>query len=223
MRRWSVPFFLLAEGMLYLAFLFLDQFMPQVNTNLLKYGGIILCVLMSLLLVRQGGDKLVAWALVLTLGADTFLLLLDRWYLVGILLFYAVQVLYLFRLLRVTGRPMLLGRMVLFAALLLLLTKLDAFTSITAAVSLYMSQFCFNVFQSLGLRGRDGKLFSWGLLLYFCCDLCVGIYNGAALFPETLVRLAGMGMWLFYLPGQVLITLSGRSHLQGEFDDAQTK
>ena len=223
MRRWSVPVFLLAEGALYLAFLFLDQFMPQVNTNLLKYTGIILCVLMSLLLAWQGGDKLVAWALALTLGADTFLLLLDRWYLAGILLFYAVQILYLFRLLRVTGRPMLLGRMVLFAALLGILLKLDAFTSVTAAAALYISHFFFNVFQSLGLRGRDGKLFSWGLLLYFCCDLCVGIYNGAALFPGALVQFAGIGMWLFYLPGQVLITLSGRTHLQGEFDYAKTK
>lgn len=218
-----MPVFLVAEGALYLAFLFLDQFMPQVNTNLLKYSGIILCVLMSLLTARYGGDKLVAWALVLTLGADTFLLLLDRWYLAGILLFYAVQILYLFRLVRAGGRPMLLGRMVLFAAALLALVELGAFTSITAAAALYISHFFFNVFQSLSLRGRDGKLFSWGLLLYFCCDLCVGLYNAAVLFPEPLVRFAGMGMWLFYLPGQVLITLSSRSYLQGGSDHAQTK
>lgn len=224
MRRWSIPVFLLAEGVLYAALLFADLVLPGVNSTWLKYSGILLCFLLSLLASFHHGDKLVAWAMVLTLGADTFLLLLDRWYLAGILLFYGVQVIYLLRLAQVNGGcPMLLARMLLFSALLLLLLRLDAFTPITAAAALYIAHFFVNVLQSLSLRERGGRLFSWGLLLYFCCDICVGIYNTPALFPAPIYSAAGIGMWLFYLPGQVLITLSGLKPLQGEICHDQTK
>ena len=57
-------------------------------------------------------------------------------------------------------------------------------------------------------RGR-GRLFVLGLVLFFCCDLCVGVHNAPGLFPAGLTAFARVGMWLFYLPAQVLITLSG--------------
>lgn len=46
------------------------------------------------------------------------------------------------------------------------------------------------------------------------CDLCVGLHNLAAFLPVVdtgpLFSFAQVGMWLFYLPSQVLITLSVR-------------
>lgn len=57
-------------------------------------------------------------------------------------------------------------------------------------------------------------LFLIGLILFFLCDMMVGIYNMSGYFTfssETyrfLLQISGIGMWMFYLPGQVMITLS---------------
>ena len=40
--------------------------------------------------------------------------------------------------------------------------------------------------------------------------MCVGVHNQPELFPGWLAAFAQVGMWLFYLPGQVLLVLSGR-------------
>ena len=49
-----------------------------------------------------------------------------------------------------------------------------------------------------------------GLWLFLLCDVCVGVHNQPELFPGWLAAFAQVGMWLFYLPGQVLLVLSGR-------------
>lgn len=210
LRRWSVPAFLVLEAALYLLFLYLDLFRSGAGTVGPKYAAIALCCAMSLAGALRGGDRLVAWAMALTLGADTLLLLLNRWYLAGILLFYGVQVLYLFRICKANGgKALLIPRMLLFVALLCLLIQMESFTPLTAAAALYITHFLLNTLQSLALRSAWGKLFSMGLILYFCCDLCVGIFQAPQLFPPMLYAFARVGMWLFYLPGQVLIVLSG--------------
>mgnify|MGYP000261717576 CR=1 FL=1 len=40
------------------------------------------------------------------------------------------------------------------------------------------------------------------------CDVCVGLFQYAWLLPAA-AGFARVGMWMFYLPAQVLITLSG--------------
>ena len=52
-----------------------------------------------------------------------------------------------------------------------------------------------------------GRLFAVGLTLFVGCDVCVGLFN--ALPPGSPpYSAASVGMWFFYLPSQVLITLS---------------
>lgn len=210
LRRWGALAFLLAEGALYLAFLSCDLFRPQISTVGMKYAAILLCFGMALWGALRGGDPLVALALVLTVGADTFLLLLDRSYLAGVLLFYGVQLVYLMRLKRrLKGDASPLLRWGLLGAVLLLLWRMGALSPLNAVTALYISRFFCNLLQSRKWKGRSGRLFFWGLLLYFLCDLCVGLCNSAQPVPEELYRLTGVGMWFFYLPGQVLIVLSG--------------
>lgn len=57
-------------------------------------------------------------------------------------------------------------------------------------------------------------LFAWGLSLFVCCDVCVGLWNLSVPLPPALLEFARVGMWLFYLPSQVLIVLS--QCLEGE-------
>lgn len=212
-QRRAAGAFLLLEGALYAAFLTLDLFFPARDSRYLKYTAIALCLAYALFLVRRGGDGAVALALALTLGADTFLLLLDRWYLVGVLLFFAVQVVYFFRLAPLARRGGLPGAAAALALLLLLLLRLDLLDVLTGAAAVYITLFAWNVARSLRWRTRMGRLFTAGLCLYFLCDLCVGVHNAPMLFPAPLRAFADVGMWLFYLPGQACITLSAKGRI----------
>ena len=130
--------------------------------------------------------------------------------LLGILLFYGVQVAYMVRICKANGGyALLIPRFLLFSLLLVALYQLELFTPETAAAALYFSHFLFNALLSLSLRDAGGRLFSLGLLLYLMCDMLVAVSQFPSLFPAPLSSVAQVGMWLFYLPGQVLIVLSG--------------
>ena len=72
---------------------------------------------------------------------------------------------------------------------------------------LYFSQLLSNTILAWTQNGRRRRVFAAGLTLFVGCDLCVGLFNtlpeSAPLYPAVSV-----GMWFFYLPSQVLITLS---------------
>ena len=149
-----------------------------------------------------------------TLLADLFLLVLNRWYLAGVSAFCVVQLLYLARLHRAGSRPLalrLLLRAALAGALLAAAGALGGLTPLTGLTLLYFSQLVANAFASLSL-GRRGRGFSLGLFLFIGCDVCVGLRNLSAALPGMVplpfLPLVQVGMWLFYLPSQVLISLS---------------
>lgn len=210
LRYPSAALFLGLQGVLYLIFLSGDLTGAGVQTVPVKYASILLCLLFSLGWSLGGGDKLVSAALAFTLGADTFLLLLNSRYFLGVLLFCAVQGLYLLRIVqRNGGRSLWLPRLGLFLLALALLARLGLLSPLNAVSLFYFTNFLCNVLQSWSLRGRRLRLFAAGLSLFLCCDLCVGVFNQPGLFPQGLYSFAQVGMWLFYLPAQVLIALSG--------------
>lgn len=209
-KRRSVKWFLLAQLAAYLCFLYMDLFRGGAGSAPVKYAAIALCVLFSLYGAAQGGEWLVTAALALTLGADTFLLLLDTRYLTGVLLFCAVQGLYLIRVLKANGGHALwLLRLGLLIGALCLLRWLESFSPLNVAAVFYFTAFLMNTVQSLSLGGKRLRLFSLGLVLFLCCDLCVGAFQAPGLVPGGVYSFTRVGMWLFYLPAQVLITLSG--------------
>ena len=94
------------------------------------------------------------------------------------------------------------------------------------AVFLAMEAVLYAAFLTLDLTGRGGAaipikyggillclgfaaLCALGLTLFVGCDACVGLFNAlpahSPLYPAVSV-----GMWLFYLPSQVLIALSAK-------------
>jgi hypothetical protein len=193
--------FLALEGLLYAAFLTLDLTGRGSQTILLKYAGILLCLIYALLLTLRGGDRLVLFALLFTAGADFFLLRNVR-LILGLCLFLVVQTLYLLRLRR-DGTP---GGYWLRIALALIMglavTALGMLSLLNLLVALYFSQLLSNTV--LAWRARKW-VFAVGLSLFVCCDICVGLYN-----LGLLHSFAAVGMWLFYLPSQVLIVLSAK-------------
>lgn len=201
--------FLAAETLVYLLFLTMDIWVGG-DTNPLKYASILLCLAFALYgALAWGGEPLVCLALCLTAWADWYLLMRNRDYALGVAIFCGVQLCYLIRLRRESGGRSWWGaRLVLALAALAGLAALRQLTALNALVAVYFTGFLCNAGLSLTLRGRRMRLFALGLVLFLCCDLWVGVFNAPELLPAGFYAFARVGMWLFYLPAQVLIVLS---------------
>ena len=206
--------FVLVQGCLYAAFLTLDLALPGSGWDVpLKYLSILLCFLFVLRTGRGPDRALMGTALGFTLLADLFLLVLNAWYLAGVASFCVVQLLYLARILRT--RPgaiplrLALRALVTWAALTAVWI-LSALEPLTCLSLFYFAQLVCNAGDALTLGSRY-RLFALGLLLFIGCDLCVGLQNLSAWLPQApapLLAFSRVGMWLFYLPSQVLLALS---------------
>ena len=207
MEKRYVKTFIAVQAVLYASFLWLDM-SGAGGSKWIKYASIVLCLGFSAFLSARGGEKLVTAAMGFTLAADTFLLLLDTAYVAGVALFCAVQALYFVRIYRLNGRRAWLpARLALLLAATAALWMADMLSPLNLLAALYFTAFVCNAAQSLSVKNAP---FSVGLMLFLCCDICVGVHNAPELFPAGLVSFTDIGMWLFYLPSQVLITLSGR-------------
>ena len=200
--------FLAVEGGLYAAFLALDLTGRSGFAVPVKYGGVQLCLLFALLRALRGGDRLVPLALALTAGADWFLLVRNDHYPVGVALFLCVQTVYYLRLRR-SGAPTawpLRAGLALGAGLALYGLRLASPLNLLAG--LYFSQLLSNTVLAWTQKGQPWRVFAAGLTLFVGCDLCVGLFNVLPA-DHPLYSAVSVGMWLFYLPSQVLIVLSG--------------
>ena len=195
--------FLAAEGLLYALFLVLDLTGRGSLTIPVKYGGILLCLAFSL----PGGDRLVPLALAVTACADWFLLVRNDHYALGVALFLCVQAVYLLRLRRAGVGSAWPLRAALALGAGLGLCALGPASLLNLLAALYFSQLLANTALAWTLRGTYRRSFALGLTLFVGCDICVGLFN---VLPGSspLYSAASVGMWLFYLPSQVLIALS---------------
>lgn len=199
--------FLAVEGCCYAAFALLDLTGRGGVTVPIKYGGILLCLAFGLLCAVRGGDRLVPAALALTAGADWFLLVRNDRYAAGVALFLCVQAVYLLRLRRAGAGwawPLRAG-LALGAGLAVCALRMASPLNLLAA--LYYTQLLSNTALAWTGHGRRWRRFALSLTLFVGCDTCVGLFNTL---PPTspLYSAAAVAVWLFYLPSQVLITLS---------------
>jgi len=194
--------FLALEILLYAAFLALDLTGRGDHTIWLKYSGILLCLVYALLWALRGGDRLVLPALLFTAGADWFLLVRNSHLELGLVLFLVVQTLYLIRLRRMGAGSHFLLRSTLALILGAAVFAFDLVSPLNLLVALYFSQLVSSTLLAWSVRRW---IFAAGLTLFVCCDLCVGMFN-----LGILRAFSSVGMWLFYLPSQVLIVLSAK-------------
>lgn len=203
--------FLAVEGLLYVSFLNQDLAGYGEDTVPVKYAGVLLCLAFSLLCAARGGDRLVPAALALTAGADWFLLVRNDHYALGVALFLCVQGVYFVRLRR-AGAPAaypLRSGLALGAGLAVCAAGMAVGQAapLNLLAALYFSQLLSNTVLAWRLKGRRWRRFALGLTLFAGCDVCVGLFNALPA-ASPLYPAASVGMWLFYLPSQVLIALS---------------
>lgn len=208
MRRSILKITIAAEIALYTAFLIGDLTLAY-DTTWLKYAAICLIALAALLNCAPGDRNLMAAALCLTALADLFLLVLDRQYALGILLFVIVQLLYALRLTRLHNGSPQRASLIRSPALLIFLAVWLSVDLTSALAAGYITLFAVNLLHAVrcaaASRDRCTILFALGLGLFFCCDLCVGLFQISS---GAVWSFARVGMWAFYLPGQILILCS---------------
>lgn len=187
--------FIIIESILYLAFLTID--LLNGDSTWLKFTGIVLCFAYTL----KNAKKIRAVAMFFTLIADTCLLVINDYYEIGIAVFIIVQLLYshfLGNIDKAFYSRMLIFRFIVVALMTALLIFNKKITIMNELIVLYFSNILIN---TLHAYLSDQKALAIGFTLFVLCDICVGLYN-----INAANSIAAFGMWLFYLPSQVLIT-----------------
>lgn len=209
MKKTTSWIFIIVEAILFCTFVTMD-IMRIDGENIVKYIAIALVGLMGL---RAGKDKdnvVVTAALLFTMLADVFLILIGN-LMIGVGVFICVQTCYTIRFSFMSGKPLvgeLLKRLVPGAILGTLAWK---FVSPEVGIIVaYSCSFAVNFAHGFELHilkpSARHLRFAIGLFLFACCDACVGITNlRPGFLTEQMIRNAEVMTWIFYLPSQILI------------------
>ena len=188
--------YLLAQLIIYISFLIID-FFNLGNSTYLKYSSIIINLVLALILTikHKKINLFFLLGLLFTLFTDTFLLVLDSYYTIGLMC------------------PQLIIRVSLFTLCLiigLIISQTEVFLSISYICSMILT--ILSLIFDVDLN-KGKKILLWGLILFLLCDINVGLFNLGYYFnlsyeiTSFLENISTNLMWFFYLPSQVLITL----------------
>ena len=185
--------FILLETIIYITFMYADYF-NLFDTTVLKYLGIILCLLYCLLNKKIYG--IISFSF--TLIADYFLLVKLDNYPLGILSFIVVQIIYAIYTNTLVKKSCLLFRVCVPLLLVLIIKPKDLTTTLSL---IYFPQLVITALASI--KYTKNRLLTIGLILFVGCDICVGLHN-----LDLYSKWYALGQWFFYLPSQVLIALA---------------
>lgn len=235
-RLLIVKFILCLEIVIYCSFIYLD-FITQyrsVYSTALKYIGIILCLIMSFIIDERGHDKedtkLLQLAFCFTAAADLCLVVLD-YNALGMFLFCFVQMIYIVRHRRGIKKKyklyIIIVTIILITSVCKLVTSNMGITnleynrineklimigcvySVLLTCSLYTA---WKTFNGNFYPRYSCVLISIGMTLFFLCDINVaisGIASNIIVKGIDVESFSKFLVWIFYLPSQVLLALSG--------------
>ena len=205
---------------IYLSFLTADLFFAGLGhfSVLMKYLSILLCLATALVLNRGPWNKrdsaLLISALSLTCISDLFLLLLNRT-VPGLLTFCIVHLVYIRRYRASAFLPTAAIVALALAGCLTAEFLIGGFPIKYVLSGLYgvllLSVTIFGFTAPLPRVNR--QLVNIGMVLFLLCDIHVALFNILAA-SDPYYPFASFFMWLFYLPAQVSLALSGYSYTE---------
>lgn len=213
--------FLITQAALFTAFLIFDfNGVNAKQSNALKYCAVLICLITSALQIYfyKTDGITVALAQFFTAVSDTFLVLYEN-YEIGVTVFIFAQIVYFIRIYLTSGKNPLYSfilRIVAIVAACIGINFLGAASYLTAVAAIYFVNLLANFAESfcLIIKSRKYILFTVGLFLFICCDVCIGVTQlKHVLNVQMSATVYGLLMnliWVFYLPSQILIVLSAR-------------
>lgn len=200
-----------------------------ISSNRIKIISIILCFIISLLGKEYGlgvNDVfLLRLGLFITIIADLFLLVLDSHFILGVFLFSIVQIIYIIRY----DNKNIYLKFKKFTALLLILifmygilnsfiVKIDFLIVIGFYYAIILLTSFIKSIKACKYKiypSPNRYMIVMAMILFLLCDINVFLYNLIDFIPlsaqagKTIYNISSISMWLFYLPSQVLLSLSG--------------
>lgn len=184
----------------------------------LKYSSIVIFFITSLLIGKKGYNlndtRLLQGALFFTLCADTCMLIL-KYFKLGVFFFCIVQILYITRHvllfnIRKSKFSISLILLIIFPLILYIIRpeKIDPQLFNIAII------YAILLITSLLVALKSKRLIAYGMILFFLCDINVGLSNILGIYPiyignVSLQFITSFYVWIFYLPSQLFLTLSG--------------
>ena len=231
-KKQLVKFISFLVVFIYIGFLCLDATTMDLGTDItldLKYLVILLCFIISILIGKEGHNKidtyLVIIARLFTLIADYYLVIQDH-FKFGVLFFCLVQITYIIRHTLMEEKKykniIFLCVISIFAIIIskrVNLSTLDKELVILAFV--YATLLTSSLYSAIRTikSGKYSKnatlLIAIGMTLFFMCDINVALFNliGNVQFTSEYWHKVefymGFLIWLFYAPSQLLLALSG--------------
>jgi hypothetical protein len=231
------------EIILYSCFLYIDITGNGSYTisSGLKFSGIVLCLLFTLILPYRKEERtdinIVRTALLFTVISDLFILILD-YYIIGLITFCIVQSLYLIRIgiwrnrmdltVGIGGiiNKFIRNLIVSFAIISILMILKIKIEWLILISCFYFVSIVFNVSDSLTIARKskvtNSIIYAVGMILFLLCDINVGLFNLSDFLSidsnwfTALYHFSTVAMWMFYLPAQVIIALSGQYSIKIE-------
>lgn len=219
--------------LLYFAFLYMDIFSIKsiVSSNKLKFLSMILVLFICFIIgknsISSKDTMLLQIGVFITVIADVFLLLFNKHYILGIGLFCIVQILYFIRYSSNNPKVILRNFSIIFITLFFiytivnqLLVKIDFLVLISFyyAICLLLSSYrAISLYNKKNYSRLNINLIALGMILFLLCDISVALYNITKFIhisnqsTTLLSNISSVSMWMFYLPSQVLLALSGYS------------
>lgn len=214
-----IKFIVIAQGILFSIFILMDnqQILPFIPSNILKFFSIILCLAITLLIGGKSlnvKDKLLLqFGMMFTVLADLCLLVYNN-FLLGLLLFCFVQIIYYIRY---------KGNLELKESILLIIFFLIGFKLYNIKMKndflMVIGLFYTVLFLSSFIKSIEGYradlypapnkyLITIGMSLFILCDINVGLFY-IARDSSLLSIISERLIWIFYLPSQISLALSG--------------
>ena len=194
----------------------------------LKFLSIVLCSIYSFFLFfrKQAHSKFLSLSFLFLICSDYYLLFMND-ILFGLCSFFLVQVCIFLSLhpQRIRHCKTIFVVSMMGMSLCLVLVLAFQLEMIIPVASLYFLLFTYNLMTAFVRSRKESSkqthLLFLGMSLYYLCDIFVGIFNLSSYIPvsgrcyEVLYAIASIGMWMFYLPGIVLIAISNYETLCG--------
>lgn len=216
---------------LYLFFLVIDLNLQNTGNEYsiaAKYLGILLCFTITIMIGTKGHDtidtRLLQSAFLFTVCAD-YCLLISNKFIVGVSIFCIVQIIYIFRFTRhlISRSKIFISILIIYILLCLIVFTFHKAYNFDLKLSLLCLLYGCLITTSLitAIRTFKAKFFplyasvmiSTGMVLFFMCDVNVLLFNILEQSGSYFAGVCGFLIWLFYLPGQVMLALSGYKHI----------
>ncbi|MBK5242849.1 lysoplasmalogenase family protein [Clostridium sp.] len=227
---------------LYILFLYMDFYNVKtiITSESIKYLCILLCFLISILStknlhvdkVNDVDTQLLKLGLFITIIADLCLVILD-FYIFGVVFFTLVQIIYCVRYTNKNIKKTLINLFTIFLFIVFTYAIVILFIegiNILLPISLFYV-ICLLSSVIKAIKASNNNLYTpkskymilLGMVLFLLCDTCVAFSNITILFPLSgyiMTRFQSIAyflIWVFYLPSQLLLALSGNGRIPKNF------